>query len=92
MFMPPKKIKVLGQTIKIVVKDMEDLGEFDRSKLTISLSRSQTPDEMASSLLHEILHAVFFISGHSFIIEDNHEEALVRVLETGLYEHIKLSL
>lgn len=91
-----KQIKVAGQTIKILFKDdMESLGEYHGARREIWLKavlREKDSDKLKSVLLHELMHAVFEITGLSwsaFKSDEELEEGIVRGLEHALYPILK---
>jgi hypothetical protein len=81
----PKAVDVLGHTFAIQYYDEMINGELaglmDPVKKVIHVLND---DELEVTLLHEIIHAVLFVSGHSFTLGPAMEEALVRALEAGL--------
>lgn len=81
----PKVVELFGKNIKI--EYLQDLGEpnvqglfFAGDRLIQVLDDDQWPDH----LLHEILHAIFNLTGHSNTLGEEIEEALVVALENGL--------
>lgn len=93
----PKKISILGQTFKIeTVENMKDtdgselLGLMTGHQRSIKLSSNLTDANRDEVLLHEIIHAVLYISGVSNLLKDNIEESIVVALEHGLNGIYKL--
>ena len=87
----PDTISVMGQRVKIVVKDeltdsdgSELYGHIDKDKMVIELSKKQTSQQMVRTLLHEVIHCCLFIGGLSEILSKRQEEAVCRCLEHGL--------
>lgn len=79
-----KNIKLMGKTIDIVYKDLEngDWGECDIDNLTIVLNTKCLKDKKHHwwTLAHEATHMIFELSGVAFM-EKNEEEAYVRCVE-----------
>ena len=85
--MPVKKlksIKVMGKTVKIIYKNFEngDWGRCDMDQLTILLNEKCLQDKKTHwwTLVHEVTHMIFELSGIAFM-ENNEEEAYVRSVE-----------
>lgn len=92
----PESVNILGQVfrIKYVKRLKGGLGETRNDKRVI-LIKECSEAEMEATLFHEIIHAVLFISGLSFVIDPDQEgaeEAVVRALEHGLMPLIKLEI
>lgn len=91
-----RKIDILGVSFTLVknvkkMPDKDDHGEtniIDR-RIYLNPIKNKTHDEMASTLLHEVIHAILGVSGQDKFINEEHEEGLVTVLEHGLYPLIK---
>jgi hypothetical protein len=89
---------VLGKRIKLEyiddVQAAEDgiSGDFRSDPLKIRIKSGLSEKEQKATLLHEIVHAIFFITGHSFELQDNTEEALVRAIEHGLADIVELKI
>jgi len=81
----PNFIVVLGKRVQIDwVASFEDegqLGEFTSNPLKITLVKSD--ENWKSTLLHEICHTIFFITGLDELIHP-FEETLTKALENGL--------
>jgi hypothetical protein len=74
---------MIGSTkIAVVVADQEDWGTFcgDAKKITIS-TKALEEGLFLTTLMHEMIHAVFFVSGITWVLEQNMEEAVVRAIE-----------
>ena len=64
-------------------------GETDRYKDTIKIRTEQSPDQMRETLLHEVLHVCFDVSGLSHELEDDEEETIVRQLSPILLQALQ---
>jgi len=91
----PARIKVGPLTYRVSSKaashDREQVeqkseldGVCDHTKQQISLSPQLLPDASRVVLVHELLHAIFHITGLGHDMEDGTEEKLCRVLEGPL--------
>jgi Zn-dependent peptidase ImmA (M78 family) len=84
----PKTVKIGGHVISISQKtELDCMGMYDREKAQITLEKTLSQDQKAATLLHEVLHAILQEAHPK--LEDRKEEALVTVLETGLFAFIK---
>ena len=82
----PSTIKVGDIEFKIVLKKMKDYGDMDIDKKTIRIRKGLTQEESFDTMMHEIVHATFAVSGLSNILDDdNIEEAVVRVADYILF-------
>ena len=88
-----EEINILGDIFKIEypAKIKGDEGENTYGEtygvkrlIRISTQQNKTDDMMERTLLHEVIHAILHISGHSELLEDKEEESLVVLLENGL--------
>jgi len=80
------EISLLGHTIKIIYCDsMQDWGRCDIDKKEITLSTRCLKDtkDYSSTLIHEVTHMVFEMSGIAYM-KKNDEEAYVRCVESLL--------
>ena len=80
------QVSLLGQTIEIVYCDsMEDWGRCDIDRKTITLSSRclKNTNDHSSTLIHEVTHMIFEMSGVAYM-EHNDEEAYVRCIESLL--------
>lgn len=85
----PKKIKVLGQTWKIIVKSLpkeeaDSFGLCVPSERAIYINAEVKPCQLAATLLHEFVHAVFFVSGASYMLDERVEEMICDVLASAI--------
>ena len=66
--------------------DEDELGESDGSSFTITIAAKHHKSQAAvdSTLFHEEIHAVLFMTGQSELLDSKQEEALVVALENGL--------
>ena len=63
-FKIPKKVNVLGKTIKIKIVDSRDwAGLWDFEAFTIYLSRHQSESQMEETLHHELEHCIQWMTG-----------------------------
>lgn len=85
----PKQIRVNGKTYKILFNEKNPLVEYDNhghcdnTKHIIHIEGEQVPSEEADTLIHEVLHAVWYQMTLTDI-DDAVEERIVRALGTGL--------
>jgi hypothetical protein len=93
----PTHIIILGKKIKIKKprKLVDELGQelfglFDHDKMVIHVSQSKDHNKY-STFLHEILHAILFISGHNETLEHEQEEAIIRAIEHGLFPILEVT-
>lgn len=81
----PKKVRILGREYNInYTEDLKPLGQCDVEECTIQVRTNVHPVEEADSLLHEIMHGVFYLTDVGFSAEQ--EEHVVRKLATGLIQ------
>lgn len=82
----PNSIEVAGSSYKIVYKRINDFGRVDTDKKIIYISTLIKEESvLVETLLHEVIHIVLRVSGLYFSLldsNDNHEEGLVRALES----------
>ena len=80
------EISLLGQSIEIVYCDsMDDWGHcnIDKKRITLSSRCLKNQKDHNSTLLHEVTHMIFEMSGVAYM-EVNDEEAYVRCVESLL--------
>ena len=75
-------VEVLNQKVRIVYEDMEDWGECLLDEKLIKLNKKclKNPDQHWWTLVHEVTHMIFELSGIAFM-KENDEEAYVRCVE-----------
>lgn len=81
-------LKIMGKNIKVTSAKLEDgdFGDYSSKDYLIRLNSSLSSiDDIRSTLLHESMHAILHMTGHSQRLEVNDEEAIVWALEHGLY-------
>jgi hypothetical protein len=85
----PKQVRVNGKIYKICFNEKNPLVEYDNhghcdsAKLVIHVEGEQVPMEELDTLIHEILHAVWYQMTLTDI-DDALEERIVRALGTGI--------
>lgn len=87
----PKTINIMGHKIPVIFYSVDEMpdeteGLFDPTLRQIWLADNETWE---STLLHEIIHAIIYFSGHREQIGAI-EEGLVLALEHGLSPHVKV--
>lgn len=95
MKQPPKTLNILGHDYTVDVVDKVQIGEDawgacyrDRCHMEIwsGLSESMKRDV----LLHEIGHAIYFLSGINILdIRDRDEEIIVQNMSNGFFQVLK---
>jgi len=90
----PKKIKVSFADLDVDIKpDENNYGEFDATSNTIRISPDITQQDLANTLIHELLHAAVWYGGlkdeGSVLENDKHEENVVNVLANQLSQILK---
>lgn len=87
----PKRVVVLGQEFKVIyVSNFAHYGETCTETFQIKINSRLKEKQLEATLLHEVIHAILFISGWSFTLDPEdgpdkrNEEGLVRALEHGL--------
>jgi len=86
----PKSVCILGVQYKVEMRELEDegFGYSEGNARIIQINPKHPADTYMATLLHEILHQIFHISGLSNMLdstkEDKFEEAIVVALEHGL--------
>jgi ssRNA-specific RNase YbeY (16S rRNA maturation enzyme) len=64
------------------------MGEMDGTSRTIMIAPHHKSGELASTLMHELIHAVLHVSGQDDHLERHSkelEETIVRVIENGMF-------
>lgn len=85
--MKPKKVIVLGTEFKVEYIDDLPCGQYGECQgweRKIKLSSKMSKKDMDASLMHEIIHAIFHVTGWSEKLGSEEEEGIVRALEHGL--------
>ena len=85
----PDSVPILGEDFTVKSEEMKDaagdtMGGHRRIRIDFSDHDSQ--DEVESTLLHETMHAILYVSGVSNLLEENVEEAIIVALEHGLHK------
>ncbi len=79
----PKSLRVAGQTVKIVQKDLSDqdlYGYYSHDQKVITIDKDLSPKDAIETLRHELMEASLCISGVGFC-ETFEQEAVVRCME-----------
>jgi cob(I)alamin adenosyltransferase len=79
----PTLVKIGAVDYKILLEGAEadEYGSCDTATQTIHISKNQTAQTVADTLLHEIMHAIWNESG-IFILKRPSEETIVRTMST----------
>ena len=96
---PPKTVKVIGKVYRLEVSDTLDadagaLGITHADKCLINYAKSENPQALRDTILHEVLHAVFAeagISAELAEIDKELEEKVVRRAATVLLDTMRTS-
>jgi hypothetical protein len=84
----PNCVQILGIPFRVQHSKKVDggkaLGVMMGANHKIIIKSDVSDTEYESNLLHEILHAILYVSGQSEQLSDEHEEAIVLALEHGL--------
>lgn len=77
-----KSLKILGRRIRVRYSDIEEWGLCDSDQLTIliSLKCIEDPNQHWLTLIHEVTHMIFRMTGIAYM-DRNEEEAYVRCVE-----------
>lgn len=91
MSKPPKKIKIGPYDYAVVILDKSEArgnyGAFVSEDQEIRLRDSfRSPHMMADTLLHEVLHGVWFVHG---IVARDGEERIIGQMATGLTQVLR---
>ncbi|AUO78191.1 hypothetical protein RSEGYP2_32 [Ralstonia phage RsoP1EGY] len=80
----PHSLRIMGRKFRVSYKDDldGDLGYCEPTKCKIEIENGQHPVEEADTVLHEVLHAVFYLMDIGLSAEE--EEHVVRKVVTGL--------
>jgi hypothetical protein len=91
----PSHVNLFGCKVRIIYchvmpKDYTDcFGVTFYDERDIYLSINQSKEEMERTLFHEICHMLLFLSGHSYKLKEDDEEALIRAFEHGFLQMYK---
>lgn len=68
----------------------DDFGETfpDEQRIAVNVEKHKSESGVEQTMLHELIHATLYVSGHSEQLDSKQEEAIVRALENGLYPAI----
>jgi hypothetical protein len=83
----PKSLVIAGKRFKILLKEGDEFSDFggvDCDSSTIYIRKGLSDQDFYDTLLHEALHAIFYISGlhYSHFKGDNDfEEGVVRAID-----------
>lgn len=83
----PEAIRVMGRNFVVTFLPPHPMGDValglcNNAELTIDIQEGQHPIEEADTLIHEVLHAIWFVMSASMGGAD--EEVIVRRMSTGL--------
>lgn len=84
---PPKKIKVGGGYVTIAKKELAngDFGMYHNTTSLVEYSNDLDETQTKMTILHEVLHALFFERGLRLHVTKEQEEVLVSAMENGLF-------
>lgn len=85
----PSKVELMGKTIPIVIEDLKGAyAMFWPGKMSISINTTCPEHLLEDALFHELVHAVFEISGITNMLAIEQEETICRALEnlTAVYK------
>src|SRR5688500_17816271 len=85
----PKSLQVGPYTITIEERQGDEMGEYQGDLQRISINPEQGQDAKADSLLHEVLHACFYIAGFRKDFPEPKEERLVSALSSLLLDSLR---
>ncbi len=78
----PSEVIIGGHKFSIEYKQMSDYGQLHFEKRTILIRKNLKEEDILDTILHEVVHACFSLSGLGYLIDnENMEEALVRAVE-----------
>jgi Zn-dependent peptidase ImmA (M78 family) len=73
-------IKVLGRRVKLKFENISDYGHLSECGKVITINKNLSPDDMLDTIIHEILHVIFSVTG----MPTECEETIVHGLSAGL--------
>lgn len=84
----PDSLRIMGRNFDIFYEDdLEGVfGTCHRSECEIEIAEGQHSIEEADTILHEALHAIFYLLNLNRDMSLKKEEAIVRPLATGLIQ------
>ena len=89
----PTSVVVFGYKFKIKYLTLADNhGETNLDTKEIYIDSKVVGDNLKNTILHEVIHAILLISGQSFHLAHEYEEALVRTLEHGLAPLVTMNM
>jgi hypothetical protein len=89
----PTSLRIMGVDFSIQYLDAlpdDELGEMDGPGRVIKINKRQPREDQESTLLHEVLHAVLYLTGQSELLKHKREESLVLAIEAGLHSLYQL--
>lgn len=88
----PSTVIIFGKQFDVQVTRLKDLyGDFSESKRLIRIHQELDIEAARETLFHEALHAAFAISGQRELLDEKHEEGLVRMLEHAFYHMLDIN-
>lgn len=89
----PKTIKIGGFIWQIkqdeaIANDGDTFGSCQYRKQILNITPNETQQKREQCLIHEILHAIIWQTGHKFE-KYNDEDALVQALSMGIHQILK---
>lgn len=95
-FTLPTSLTIMGCQFAVYNASLggDTYGETEGIERTIKvdLAKHHSQEQVASTLFHEVIHAVLHVSGQSELLKGKQEEALVVALEHGLSPIITLTV
>ena len=91
----PKKLKIGAFTIPVKWEKELELegspcnGTWCSRELEIKIDPALNSQHQASTFLHEIIHAILWTTGITYILPEDTEEQFVAALSCGLYQVLK---
>lgn len=84
----PTKVTVMGIPFEVKhpqnVDKEKSYGETVGTERVIKVKQSLEGDIFEATLLHEIIHGIFYVSGQTELMSEEQEEALTVALEHGI--------
>ncbi len=80
------KLNIMGTEFSISYGKLpnNELGETIGVERKIRISNKLSGEQLKSTIIHELLHAILYITGQSERLDHDFEEAIVIALEHGL--------